>query len=96
MDECEATYKYSVCFKNFSEYGDFHYPFFDGAPANANADILDWFFHYRATNGNPEVSFAEWMTPYWRIIKENRVAISDFESFSAKKKYWISSRRYVC
>ena len=86
MDECEATYKYSVCFKNFSEYGDFHYPFYDGAaPANANADILDWFFHYRATNGNPEVSFAEWMTPYWRIIKENKVAISDFESFSGKK-----------
>jgi len=86
MDECEATYKYSVKFKNFSEYGDFHYPFWDGtAPANANADILDWFFHYRATNGNPEVSFAEWMTPYWRIIEENKVAIQDFESFSGKK-----------
>ena len=35
MDECEATYKYSVKFKNFSEYGDFHYPFWDGgAPKN--------------------------------------------------------------
>ena len=28
MDECEATYKYSVKFENFSEYGSFHYPFF--------------------------------------------------------------------
>ena len=54
MDECEATYKYSVCFENFSEYGPFHYPFFDGGPpANAKNGILDWFLHYRATNGNP-------------------------------------------
>ena len=40
MDECEATYKYSVLFKNFSEYGDFHYPFYDGvAPSNSSCDI---------------------------------------------------------
>ena len=86
MDECEATYKYSVLFKNFSEYGDFHYPFNDGqAPKNSSCDILEWFFHYRATNGNPDVSFAEWMTPYWRIIKENKVVIDDFESFKSYK-----------
>ena len=79
-------YKYSVKFKNFSEYGDFHYPFWDGgAPSNSSCDILEWFFHYRATNGNPEVSFAEWMTPYWRIIEENRVVINDFESFKGYK-----------
>ena len=86
MDECEATYKYSVKFKNFSEYGDFHYPFWDGgAPSNSSCDILEWFFHYRATNGNPQVSFAEWMTPYWRIIEENKVVTNDFESFKAYK-----------
>jgi tryptophan halogenase len=82
MDECEGTYKYSVLFKNFSEYGDFHYPFNDKpAPPNSTFDILEWFLHYRATNGNPEVSFAEWMTPYWRIIAENKVVTDDFQSF---------------
>ena len=82
MDECEGTYKYSVLFKNFSEYGDFHYPFNDKpAPPNSTFDILEWFLHYRATNGNPQMSFAEWMTPYWRIIAENKVVTDDFESF---------------
>ena len=82
MDECEGTYKYSVLFKNFSEYGDFHYPFNDKpAPPNSTFDILEWFLHYRATNGNPEISFAEWMTPYWRIIAENKVVTDDFQSF---------------
>ena len=42
MDECEATYKYSVLFKNFSEYGDFHYPFNDGqAPKNSSCDKVE-------------------------------------------------------
>ena len=86
MDECEATYKYSVLFKNFSEDGDFHYPFYDGAaPSNSSCDILEWFFHYRATNGNPDVSFAEWMTPYWRIIAENKVVTEDFQTFTGYK-----------
>ena len=98
MDECEATYKYSVKFKNFSEYGDFHYPFWDGgAPKNSSCDILEWFFHYRATNGNPEVSFAEWMTPYWRVIAENKVVTEDFESFKGYKNagYHLDSVKFA-
>ena len=31
------------------------------------------------------VSFAEWMTPYWRIIAENKVVTDDFESFVGYK-----------
>ena len=83
MDECEATYKYSVKFENFSEYGSFHYPFFDGGPpSNAKNGILDWFLHYRATDGNPTVSFAEWMVPYWKLIEDNKVGLFDFPGFS--------------
>ena len=83
MDECEATYKYSVKFKNFSEYGDFHYPFFPGKePPNAKVGLLDWFLHYRATNGNPDKSFCEWMVPYWKIIEDNKVVPRDVDYFS--------------
>ena len=86
MDECEATYKYSVKFENFSEYGDFHYPFFDGGPpANSNCDILEWFFHLQASGGKPDMSFAEWMVPYWKVIEDNKVVVDKFESFDYTK-----------
>jgi|TARA_B100001250_G_scaffold72619_1_gene59157 tryptophan halogenase len=86
MDECEATYKYSVKFENFSEYGDFHYPFYDGAPpSNSSCDILEWFFHLQATGGKPDMSFAEWMVPYWKIIEDNKVVVDQFQSFDYTK-----------
>ena len=98
MDECEATYKYSVKFENFSEYGDFHYPFYDGgAPENSNSDILEWFFHDYVTGHKPDKSFAEWMVPYWRIIEENLVVPDDFPSFDyrANAGYHLDASKFA-
>ena len=83
MNDCDATYKYSVRFENFNKPSvPFHYPFI----ADINGFNLEeknasqWFIH-QAITGESVDGFAEWFCPQMKAIHENRIITKNFDRF---------------
>ena len=83
MNDCDATYKYSVRFENFNKPSvPFHYPFI----ADINGFNLEeknasqWFLH-QAITGESVDGFAEWFCPQMKAIHENRIITKNFDRF---------------
>jgi flavin-dependent dehydrogenase len=83
MEECDATYKYSVRFENFNEKDPFHYPFI--SPAGPERDPISWFIHKALTPNLPVSNYAEWYAPQMKAVNEGRIPTLSFDRFDVKK-----------
>jgi tryptophan halogenase len=79
MEECDATYKFSVRFEDFNEAEPFHYPF--TRPAGPSKDPSSWFIHKALTPDLPVSNYAEWYAPQMKAINENRIPTQSFDRF---------------
>ena len=83
MQECDATYKYSVRFENFSATeGAFHFPFID-IVEDPRLDISNWFIHKTLTDC-PVDTFAKYYCPHYKSIVENRIIQEDVDFYDHK------------
>ena len=83
MRECDATYKYSVRFENFSATeGAFHFPFINIIETPSN-DISNWFIHKTLTDC-PADTFAKFYCPQYKSIVENRIITTDVDFYRHK------------
>ena len=83
MQECDATYKYSVRFENFSATeGAFHFPFIDIVD-DPRLDIANWFIHKTLTDC-PVDTFAKYYCPHYKSIVENRIIQEDVDFYNHK------------
>jgi len=83
MRECDATYKYSVRFENFSATeGAFHFPFIKLLETPSNG-IYNWFIHKTLTDC-PVDTFAKFYCPQYKSIVENRIIQQDIDFYDHK------------
>ena len=102
MDECNATYKYSVRFENWNEAEPFHFPFTDmqevtGHFGIANKlDIINWFIHKTLTDC-PVDTFAQFYCPHYKSIVENRIITKSFDRYDKDvyKGYQIDATKFA-
>ena len=82
MDDCDATYKYSVRFENFNRPNcPFHYPFISNPDSVKDPkNIPTWFIH-QALTGESVDGFAAWIAPHMKAIEEGRIITEDFDRF---------------
>jgi len=90
MKECDAIYKLSIRFEDFSTLNDggFHYPF--GDPYFDNSEITNynsWYYKKFLYPETPTTDFADCMYPQMAMINENKITDSKilFPTWSFKK-----------
>ena len=90
MKECDATYKLSIRFEDFSTLNDggFHYPF--GDPYFDNSEITNydpWYYKKFLYPETPNTDFVDCMYPQMAMINENKITDSKtlFPTWSFKK-----------
>ena len=96
MEECDATYKYSVRFENFSATeGAFHYPFIDIIETESLA-ISNWFVNKTLTDC-PVDTFAKFYCPQYKSIVENRIIQQDVDFYNHKvhRGYHIDAAKFA-
>ena len=102
MDQCNATYKYSVRFSNWNEAEPFHFPFTDMQEVTGHfaiqnkLDITNWFIHKTLTDC-PVDTFAKFYCPHYKSIVENRIITESFDRYDKDvyKGYQIDAQRFA-
>ena len=73
MKECNATYKLSIQFSNWTGKGDvFQYPF--GDTDHSNGDFLTWYYlHYAYPQLFPNTTYCEFYNPISYLASTNKI-----------------------
>lgn len=82
MEECDATYKFSVRFENFNEEDPFHYPF---TTQDSRKDPTAWFIHKAITPGLSVSDYADWYAPQMKAVNDGRIPTQNFDRFVLKR-----------
>ena len=93
MKECNATYKLSIQFSNWTGKGDvFQYPF--GDMDHSNGDFLTWYYlHYAYPQLFPDTTYCEFYNPISYLASTNKIVDNNDYVRNFNKK-WDTSYHF--
>jgi len=93
MKECNATYKLSIQFSNWTGKGDvFQYPF--GDTDHSNGDFLTWYYlHYAYPQLFPNTTYCEFYNPISYLASTNKIVDNNDYVRNFNKK-WDTSYHF--
>jgi len=93
MKECNATYKLSIQFSNWTGKGDvFQYPF--GDMDHSNGDFLTWYYlHYTYPQLFPDTTYCEFYNPISYLASTNKI-IDNNDYVRNFSKKWDTSYHF--
>ena len=93
MKECNATYKLSIQFSNWTGKGDvFQYPF--GDMDHSNGDFLTWYYlHYTWPQLFPDTTYCEFYNPISYLASTNKI-VDNNDYIRNFNKQWDTSYHF--